>query len=122
MPSSGDGPDHLSRNELGEPDVQYEWVPCSGFSSKAGSDPLATLAAPTHLRAGGRIDGVTSLVATYPAGALGLNDADDRSVAIAIHPDGSVVFTYELEIEGGSPVSRTTLTKATDTTPITPPA
>jgi len=96
-----------------------DWVAVDG--SKTEADPLAALSAPTRVEAGPAVDGATSLVATYPVGALGLDGTGDASVAIVIGSDGSVEATYQLDTAVGPAISRTTFRPATDTTPITPP-
>lgn len=86
------------------------------------TDQIAILRAPETVSATEPIDGVPSLIATYPPGALGLNGADVGSVIVQIHPDGSVEVTYEVQLQAGSAVSHTLFSDLTDPTPIVAPS
>ena len=96
-----------------------DWVAVDG--SKTAADPLAALRTPLHVEAGPTVTGGTSLVATYPASALGLTGAD-RTVTVLVGDDGSVEATYQLTTAAGPAVSHTTFKPMTDTTPIVPPS
>jgi len=96
-----------------------DWTSVDG--AKTDADPLAALRAPTVVKEGQPVQGAVSLVATYPATALGLTGDRDLPVAIVIHDDGTVEATYVLDTTAGPATSHTTFSPVTDTTPIVAP-
>ena len=85
--------------------------------TEAPGSPLAVLAAPSTLAADP--SGGATLLATYPASALGL-EGDPVSVTIVIGE--AVTFRYESEAGGHVTVSETTIRPATNLEPITAPS
>jgi hypothetical protein len=96
-----------------------DWVAIDG--SKTDPDPLAALRAPASVQAGPPVAGAASLVATYPAAALGMKGTDELSVSIVIHEDGMVEAAYTVDTSAGPATSRTTFSALTDTTAIVAP-
>ncbi len=110
--------------------VEYVRIPPNAWAREPGAtwvvvdaeqapqSPLAALATPTTLELGPAGTG-TTLQATYPAAALGL-EGDVAPVSIAI--DGTTVtFSYEQVSNGRTIISSTVLRPAADTTPIVAP-
>ena len=96
-----------------------DWTAVDG--TKTDADPLAALRTPTSVEEGRPVEGAVSLVATYPATALGLTGDGDLPVAIVIHDDGTVEATYALDTAAGPATSHTTFSPVTDPTPIVAP-
>lgn len=91
-----------------------EWVLVA--EAEAPGSPLSVLAAPTTLVVDS--SGVATLVATYPAVALGL-EGDPVTVAITLGE--AVTFRYEADASGHATVSETTIRASTNLEPITAP-
>jgi hypothetical protein len=83
------------------------------------ADPLAAFRTPTSLTVSGHSAELTTLVAAYPAAALGV---PGDSINVTIELTGTTLRSFTYATPDGSQTSRTDIGPLTDTTPITSPA
>lgn len=82
-------------------------------------DPLAPLRAPTAVTVAGHSPELTTLIATYPAAALGI---PGDTINVTIELSGTTLRSATYGTPDGTQVQRTDFGPLTDTTPITSPA
>ena len=91
-------------------------------AATATVDPLTPLLSPSGVETTSSSAGADSLVATYPAAALGLAGTDPVTVTISIAADGTITTRYEVTLETGTGVSETVLKAESAQEPILAPS